>query len=80
MPDTDLVGERRAVISGAGQSDIGRRLRRDPLDLTIDACRVAIEDAGLTAADIDGISTYPGAMDNPPGFSARSSCRRSSAR
>ena len=69
MPDTDLVGERRAVISGAGQSDIGRRLRRDPLDLTIDACRVAIEDAGLTAADIDGISTYPGAMDNPPGFS-----------
>src|SRR5918995_3290745 len=29
----------------------------------------AIEDAGLTTADIDGIATYPGPMDVPPGFS-----------
>jgi acetyl-CoA acetyltransferase len=65
----DLVGERRAVISGAGQSDIGRRLYRDPLELTLDGCIAAIEDAGLTTADIDGISTYPGGMDVPPGFS-----------
>ena len=61
--------ERRTVISGAGQSDIGRRLFRDPLDLTLDACMAAIEDAGLTTADIDGIATYPGPMDVPPGFS-----------
>jgi len=61
--------ERRTVISGAGQSDIGRRLLRDPLDLTLDACMAAIEDAGLTPADIDGIATYPGPMDTPPGFS-----------
>jgi len=61
--------ERRTVISGAGQSDIGRRLFRDPLDLTLDACMAAIEDAGLTPADIDGIATYPGPMDTPPGFS-----------
>ncbi len=65
----DLVGERRAVISGAGQSDVGRRLYRDPLELTLDGCIAAIEDAGLTTADIDGISTYPGGMDVPPGFS-----------
>jgi len=64
-----LIGERRAVISGAGQSDIGRRLYRDPLELTVDACLAAIADAGLTTADIDGISTYPGPMDTPPGFS-----------
>jgi acetyl-CoA acetyltransferase len=63
------IGERRAVISGVGQSDIGRRLYRDPLELTVDACLAAIADAGLTTADIDGISTYPGAMDNPLGFS-----------
>lgn len=69
MSELDLVGERRAVISGAGQSDIGRRLYRDPLDLTLDGCLAAIEDAGLTTADIDGISTYPGAMDTPAGFS-----------
>jgi acetyl-CoA acetyltransferase len=68
MSDLDLVGERRAVISGAGQSDIGRRLYRDPLELTLDACLAAIEDAGLTTADIDGLSTYPGMMDTPPGF------------
>src|SRR5215203_5708238 len=61
--------ERRTVISGAGQSDIGRRLFRDPLDLTLDACMAAIEDAGLTPADVDGIATYPGPMDMPPGFS-----------
>ena len=66
---TDLLGERRAVLSGVGQSDIGRRLFRDPLELTLDACIAAIEDAGLTTADIDGISTYPGAMSGPAGFS-----------
>jgi len=61
--------ERRAVISGAGQSDVGRRLFRDPLELTLDACLAAIADAGLTTADIDGIATYPGPMGTPAGFS-----------
>ena len=61
--------ERRTTISGVGQSDIGRRLFRDPLDLTLDACMAAIEDAGLTTRDIDGIATYPGPMDTPSGFS-----------
>jgi len=66
---SEEVLERRAVISGIGQSDVGRRLNRDPLELTIDACLEAIDDAGLTRADIDGLATYPGAMDAPPGFS-----------
>ena len=52
--------ERRAVISGAAQSDIGRRLHRSGLDLTIEAALRAIDDAGLTVDDIDGLSTYPG--------------------
>jgi acetyl-CoA acetyltransferase len=63
------MSERDAVISGIGQSDLGRRLHRDPLDLTLDACLAAIDDAGLTRDDIDGIATYPGPMDTPPGFS-----------
>ena len=63
------IGERDACISGIGQSDVGRRLHRNPLDLTLDACLEAIEDAGLTRDDIDGLSTYPGNMDTPPGFS-----------
>ena len=62
-------GEHRAVISGVGQSQIGRRIYRDPLALTIEASLRAIEDAGLTRKDIDGVSTYPGAMSVPPGFS-----------
>src|SRR5690606_32229208 len=63
--------ERKAVISGIGQSEIGRRLGRDPLALTVDACLAAIEDAGLTRDDIDGVATYPGAMAGgaAPGFS-----------
>ena len=64
-----VVGERAAVISGVGQSQIGRRIYRDPLDLTLDACLAAIEHAGLTRDDIDGLSTYPGNMSTPPGFS-----------
>ena len=40
---------------GVGQSEIGRRLYRDPLELTLDACLAAIDDAGLTTADIDGL-------------------------
>ncbi|MDQ1534792.1 MAG: hypothetical protein QOF28_2553 [Actinomycetota bacterium] len=67
--DANEIIERRACISGVGQSDIGRRLGRDPMELTLDACLAAIEDAGLTTADIDGLSTYPGSMGTPAGFS-----------
>ena len=62
-------GERKAVISGIGQSQVGRRIYRDPLDLTLDACLEAITDAGLDRNDIDGLATYPGNMATPPGFS-----------
>jgi acetyl-CoA acetyltransferase len=62
--------ERRSIISGIGQSDVGRRLGRTGLDLTIDAALEAIADAGLTPADIDGIATYPGGGGQAgPGFS-----------
>jgi len=61
--------ERRACLSGIGQSDVGRRLGRDPLALTLDGCLAAIADAGLTPRDIDGLSTYPGlVMGMPAGF------------
>jgi len=54
--------EHRSVISGIGRSRIGRRLMVDPLSLTVDACLAAVADAGLALEDIDGLSTYPGAM------------------
>jgi acetyl-CoA acetyltransferase len=62
------VLERRACITGIGQSEVGRRLGRDPLALTLDACLAAIEDAGLGRDQIDGVATYPGAMGGAPGF------------
>ncbi|WP_322754191.1 thiolase family protein [Frankia sp. Cas3] len=61
--------ERRAVIRGIGQSAVGRRLGRSDLDLTLEAAREAVDDAGLTFADIDGLSTYPGGdLPATPGF------------
>jgi acetyl-CoA acetyltransferase len=63
-------GERSAAVTGIGQSQVGRRLNRDPLALTLDACLEAIADAGLRREDIDGLSTYPGAFSaGAPGFS-----------
>jgi acetyl-CoA acetyltransferase/uncharacterized OB-fold protein len=65
-----LVGRARkfesdVVISGIGMSRVGRRVlgdgaAGDPLRLMVDACLAAIEDAGLTRGDIDGLSSYPG--------------------
>jgi acetyl-CoA acetyltransferase len=59
-PVGDLRFEHRAVLSGIGRSVVGRRLMRDPLSLTVDACLEAVADAGLELHDIDGLSTYPG--------------------
>jgi acetyl-CoA acetyltransferase len=61
-PVSDDRFEHRAVLSGVGRSALGRRLMVDPLSLTIDACLEAVSDAGLVLEDIDGLSTYPGAV------------------
>jgi acetyl-CoA acetyltransferase len=61
--------EDAVVISGIGQSQIGRRLGRSALSLTTEAISAAISDAGLTPADIDGLATYPGGGTSiNPGF------------
>ena len=62
-------GERVAALSGIGQSEVGRRLGRSALELCVDAALEAIADAGLTVADIDGVSSFPGAAPSPPGYS-----------
>ncbi|MBY8860985.1 OB-fold domain-containing protein [Nocardia sp. CA2R105] len=60
--------EDRVALTGVGQSRVGRRLLVDPLSLTVEACQRAVEDAGLTLDEIDGLSTYPG-RSGPPGMS-----------
>src|SRR5262245_13147857 len=52
--------EKQVRITGIGQSKVGRPSDRTALQLTADACLQALDDAGLTAADIDGVSNYPG--------------------
>ncbi|KZS68420.1 MAG: OB-fold domain-containing protein [Mycobacterium pseudokansasii] len=52
--------EDKVALTGIGMSAIGRRLMVAPLSLTVDACEAAVADAGLSFADIDGLSTYPG--------------------
>src|SRR6478735_1565490 len=59
----------KAVLTGAGKSQVGRRLGRTGLDLTIEAVLRAIADAGLDVDDVDGIASYPGAVVGNPGFS-----------
>jgi uncharacterized OB-fold protein len=59
--------EEKVALTGVGSSDIGRRLMTDPLALAVRACLNAVEDAGLTLGDIDGLASYPGG--SVPGFS-----------
>ena len=60
--------EDKVAITGIGMSEIGRRLMRPPLSLTVEAVKAAVADAGLELSDIDGLSTYPG-MSPAGGFS-----------
>src|SRR6516225_738633 len=61
--------ERRAVLSGVGQSAIARHLDRSGFQLTIDAILAAVADAGLTVDDIDGLAMFPGGgAANLPGY------------
>jgi acetyl-CoA acetyltransferase len=61
-------GATGAVISGIGQSDVGRRLGRSGLSLTIEAALNALADSGLDRSDLDGLSTWPGGSGPAPGF------------
>lgn len=64
---------REAYITGVGTSEIGVRLERRPLLLTLDAVKEALDEAGLDKSQIDGVATYPGKMQSFLGFSPVSS-------
>jgi acetyl-CoA acetyltransferase len=50
--------EKDTIVSGLGISRIGRKTGIPGLELTMEAARAAIADAGLTPDDIDGFATF----------------------
>jgi acetyl-CoA acetyltransferase len=58
-----LALEKTTAITGVGHSQLGRKLGRCGLDLTVEAALRAIADAGLDRRDIDGVVTWPGRSD-----------------
>ncbi len=47
-----------AAIVGVGQTEYTRNSGRDELDMACEAIRNAVDDAGLTMADIDGLEAF----------------------
>ena len=54
-----------AAITGVGISDVGRNVNRPAIDLALDSITRAIEHAGLSISDIDGLCTQPGVSETP---------------
>ena len=63
------MAKREAYITGIGQSEVGVRLPRHPMLLTVDAVKQALDDAGLTLDQIDGVFSFPGKMAGYLAFS-----------
>ncbi|MBP2404115.1 lipid-transfer protein [Streptomyces syringium] len=59
----DTLGGRAAVV-GIGATDFSKDSGRSELALAAEAVRAALADAGLTAADVDGMVTFT--MDTSP--------------
>lgn len=68
MPESPVNTEHRTLIAGVGKSQVGRRLGRSDLDLTVEACERALADAGVAAADVDGLIAWPGEWPAARGF------------
>ncbi|MGW5633410.1 lipid-transfer protein [Streptomyces sp. NPDC003832] len=55
---------RRAAIAGIGATEFSKDSGRSELRLAVEAVRAALDDAGLTPADVDGLVTFT--MDTSP--------------
>ena len=53
-----------AAIAGIGATEFSKDSGRSELHLAVEAVRAALDDAGLTPADVDGMVTF--SMDNNP--------------
>ncbi|MFE7225579.1 lipid-transfer protein [Nocardioides sp. NPDC057577] len=48
----------KAAIVGIGATEFSKESGRSELQLSVEATRAALKDAGLTAADVDGLTTF----------------------
>lgn len=60
-----IGGAIQAAITGVGLAAPGRHAGRPIMELMLDATFEALDHAGLRAADIDGISTWPSRSPSP---------------
>ncbi len=56
-PEAYLIKDKTAVV-GIGQTEFSKNSGRSTLQLTCEAIKIAVEDAGLKMSDIDGIAKY----------------------
>jgi acetyl-CoA acetyltransferase len=49
---------RRAAIAGIGQTEFSKASGRSELQLACEAIKAALDDAGLSPADVDGLATF----------------------
>ena len=56
-PEAYLIKDKTAVV-GVGQTEFSKNSGRSTLQLTCEAIKNAVEDAGLQMSDIDGIAKY----------------------
>ncbi|WFB08357.1 lipid-transfer protein [Streptomyces sp. LX-29] len=59
----DSLGGRAAIV-GIGATEFSKDSGRSELRLAVEAVRAALDDAGLTPADVDGLTTFT--MDTSP--------------
>ena len=57
---------RPAAVTGVGYTELSRRSGRTVLELATDACRAAIEDAGVERTEVDGIASFAVMHDSVP--------------
>lgn len=63
MNSTGFLG-RQTAIAGIGQTEFSKESGRSELRLAIESVRAALDDAGLSPADVDGLCTFT--MDSSP--------------
>src|ERR1017187_4607869 len=56
----------RTAVAGVGFTELSRDSGRSVLALAAEACRKAIEDAGLQRADVDGVVSFSVLNDSVP--------------